>query len=176
MLRTPPTLFHERHQSPLGPLILGATEAGLAVVYFGPDAATDDVLETEHRKREPGGKRLDAPRRQLDEYFAGKRKAFDLTLDLKGTSFQVQVWRRLLDVPYGETRSYGQLGAMVDRPKGARAIGQVVRKNHLPIIVPCHRIVAANGGLGGFGGRWAEEGVYADFKRALLKGEGFHFT
>jgi methylated-DNA-[protein]-cysteine S-methyltransferase len=90
--------------------------------------------------------------RQLAEYFARTRRTFDLQLDLRGTPFQLQVWNGLLRIPYGETRSYGQLAATLGHPGAPRALGAANGANPVSIIVPCHRVIAAGGGLGGYGG------------------------
>lgn len=99
--------------------------------------------------------------RQLAEYFAGARRAFELPLDLRGTPFQLRVWNALLRIPYGETRTYGQLAALAGHPGAARAVGAANGANPIAIIVPCHRVVASGGGLGGYGGG-------LDCKRFLL--------
>jgi methylated-DNA-[protein]-cysteine S-methyltransferase len=88
---------------------------------------------------------------QLEEYFAGERTAFDVAMDPAGTTFQKEVWAELSKIPYGETISYGELARRVGRPKGPRAVGQANGKNPIPIIVPCHRVLATNG-LGGYAG------------------------
>ena len=90
--------------------------------------------------------------RQLREYFAGKRREFDLPLDAGGTEFQRSVWRRLGEIPYGETISYGELARRVGNPKASRAVGSANGKNPIPIVIPCHRVIAGDGTLGGFGG------------------------
>lgn len=89
---------------------------------------------------------------QLTEYFAGKRKQFDLPLDLRGTGFQTQVWRALLAIPYGETCSYGELAQAIGRPTASRAVGAANGRNPISIIVPCHRVIGASGELTGYGG------------------------
>ncbi len=103
--------------------------------------------------------------RQLTEYLAGVRRAFDLPLDLHGTPFQIEVWNELLHVPYGRTISYSELAARVGRPRAARAVGAAVRANPIPIIVPCHRVIGKDGALVGFGGG-------LDLKQRLLSLEG----
>ena len=90
--------------------------------------------------------------RQLHEYFAGRRSAFDLPLAPAGTAFQRTVWRALQEIPYGATISYGELARRVGNPKASRAVGSANGKNPLPIVIPCHRVIASDGGLGGFGG------------------------
>ena len=89
---------------------------------------------------------------QLEEYFAGKRKTFDLPLVPKGTEFQQKVWKALTEIPYGETRTYGEIAAAVGNPKAARAVGMANNKNPIGIIIPCHRVVGANGKLVGYAG------------------------
>jgi methylated-DNA-[protein]-cysteine S-methyltransferase len=101
---------------------------------------------------------------QLEEYFAGERTEFDVPMELDGTEFQKEVWAELSRIPYGETISYGELARRVGRPKGPRAVGQANGKNPIPIIVPCHRVLAGNG-IGGYGGG-------LPMKRALLAVEG----
>jgi methylated-DNA-[protein]-cysteine S-methyltransferase len=101
---------------------------------------------------------------QLEEYFAGERTAFDVPMELDGTDFQREVWTELTRIPYGETISYGELARRVGRPSGPRAVGQANGRNPIPIIVPCHRVVASNG-IGGYGGG-------LKVKRALLAVEG----
>lgn len=90
--------------------------------------------------------------RQLDEYFAGTRKKFDLPLSPKGTVFQMKVWQALTGIPYGETRTYGQIAALAGNPKAARAVGLANNRNPIAIFIPCHRVVGADGKLVGFGG------------------------
>jgi methylated-DNA-[protein]-cysteine S-methyltransferase len=90
--------------------------------------------------------------RQLREYFAGKRAAFDLPLAPEGTAFQRSVWRQLQEIPYGETISYGELARRVGNPKASRAVGSANGANPVPIVIPCHRVIAGDGTLGGFGG------------------------
>ncbi len=108
---------------------------------------------------------LDEAFEQLERYFKGQIKEFDLPIKLKGTDFQKRVWRQLQKIPYGKTRSYGQTAAAVKNPKGARAVGMANNKNPIPIIVPCHRVIGADGALIGFAGR-------LDLKKKLLKLEG----
>jgi methylated-DNA-[protein]-cysteine S-methyltransferase len=102
---------------------------------------------------------------QLEEYFAGKRTEFDLPLDLEGTAFQKEVWSTLAEIPYGKTVSYAELASMVGRPTAYRAVGQANGANPIPIILPCHRVLASGGRIGGYGGGLA-------MKRQLLAIEG----
>ena len=103
--------------------------------------------------------------RQINEYLKGERKVFDLPIRLRGTDFQQQVWTALLDIPYGETRSYKQIAEAIGNPKGMRAVGMANNRNPLLIVVPCHRVIGANGSMVGYG-----EGV--EMKEFLLRLEG----
>ena len=104
-------------------------------------------------------------RNQLEEYFLGKRLKFDLPLVLEGTPFRKQVWQSLMEIPYGETRTYGELAAHMGNPKACRAVGGANRENHLPIIIPCHRVIGSTGKLVGF------MGTRIDVKASLLEHE-----
>ena len=139
--------------SPVGPLLVAATDRGLLRVSF--DAGGDPDAELEQIARVAGPRVLRAPRAvdlaraELDEYFAGRRRAFDL----RGQpGFAVSVLGELAKVPYGHTQTYGELASRAGNPKAARAVGMVMNRNPLPIILPCHRIVGASGSLVGYGG------------------------
>ncbi|MPM03739.1 Methylated-DNA--protein-cysteine methyltransferase, constitutive [bioreactor metagenome] len=108
-------------------------------------------------------------RNQLLEYFAGRRREFELPFETGGTAFQRKVWTALSQIPYGKTFSYGELAAQIGTPRGARAVGQANHHNPLPIFIPCHRVVGALGGLGGYGGGLA-------LKKALLDLESQYST
>jgi methylated-DNA-[protein]-cysteine S-methyltransferase len=112
----------------------------------------------------PMNEHLDEAVRQLEEYFEGRREDFDLTLTPAGTPFQRQVWFELAEIPYGETISYAELARRVERPQAFRAVGQANGANPLAIVLPCHRVIASGGGLGGYGGGLA-------MKRQLLAHE-----
>ncbi|MGH8279228.1 MAG: methylated-DNA--[protein]-cysteine S-methyltransferase [Gammaproteobacteria bacterium] len=135
-------------KSPVGVLMLVGDESGLRHIDFqeGPHAATPepDWQEDVSRFRKVVA--------QLKEYFAGERQSFDLELAPEGTSFQQKVWHALRKIPYGSTWSYSQLAERVGNPKAARAVGAANGQNPLPIVVPCHRVIGANGALTGFGG------------------------
>ncbi len=111
------------------------------------------------------GEVLDRAVAQLQEYFAGERTEFDLPLELEGTPFQKDVWLALAEIPYGKTVSYAELADMVGRPSAFRAVGQANGANPIPIVLPCHRVIASGGGIGGYGGG-------LDMKRRLLALEG----
>ncbi len=108
-----------------------------------------------------------ATRRQLSEYFAGSRRTFELPLRLQGTAFQQTVWRRLTEIPYGDTWSYGQLAARIGKPGASRAVGLANGRNPIAILVPCHRVIGADGSLTGYGGG-------LERKQWLLAHEGLH--
>jgi methylated-DNA-[protein]-cysteine S-methyltransferase len=148
--------------SPVGDLLVAATNRGVCRISYTVDDGDSLV-------RAFGGRILRLPlddvRRELDEYFEGERTAFDLPLDLRVAPFNEQVLRELARVPYGATTTYGALAALVGRPRAARAVGTVMNRNPLPIVLPCHRVVGANGALTGYAGG-------LDRKRALLRLEG----
>ena len=131
-------------QSPLGSLTLVEEDGALVQLAF--DGYT--VLESE----EVDSPLLREAERQLASYFAGQLQVFSLPLCTRGTPFQEKVWCALQKIPYGETRTYGELAAMIGQPTAARAVGGANHRNPLAIIIPCHRVVAAHGGLGGYGG------------------------
>lgn len=131
------------HNTPVGLLRLCADEAGVCGVYFVRQAAEEAA---------PSSPLLERTARELDEYFARKRRTFDLPLSLHGTPFQMRVWAALQQIPYGETRSYAQVAAMAGSPKAYRAVGMANHRNPVSILVPCHRVINADGGMGGYGG------------------------
>ncbi len=129
--------------TPLGELTLASAEDGLAAVHFGshvPSGATMDLrahcvfIE------------------QIQEYFQGTRTQFDFPLHFDGTSFQVAVWRELLNIPYGHTRTYGEIAKRMGKPGAARAVGMANHDNRIPIVVPCHRVIGQDGSLTGYAG------------------------
>ena len=116
----------------------------------------DGALLVISMKSDHGGKVVETPLikdafRQLSEYLIGERKEFDLPIRMRGTEFQKRVWRALLDIPYGETRSYKQIAEAIGNPKGVRAVGMANNRNQLLIVIPCHRVIGASGSLVGYG-------------------------
>lgn len=148
-------------QTPVGELELMEDGKGICSLSFGASFESADVLEEETPL-------LAEAKKQLWEYFAGKRKAFELPLSLHGTEFQMRDWEELLRIPYGETRSYGEIARAIGCPKGSRAVGMANRNNPIAIIVPCHRVIGANGSLTGYAGK----NKALDIKEYLLKLEG----
>lgn len=134
--------------SPLGQILIAGDEHGLRKVSFMD--GTRAVVPAEGWSENPGA--LAEARRQLREYFAGKRREFSLPLAPEGTPFQQRVWRELVEIPYGVTISYGELARRLRRPKASRAVGAANGRNPLPIVIPCHRVIGASGDLTGFGG------------------------
>ena len=129
-------------------LIVGDAAAVHRIIFPQRGRAAKPEPEWQESQRGPVGEAL----RQLREYFAGKRAEFDLPLAPAGTAFQRSVWRQLQEIPYGETISYGELARRVGNPKASRAVGSANGANPLPIVIPCHRVIAGDGTLGGFGG------------------------
>ena len=141
--------------SELGPLLAAVTDRGLARITYDPDP--EQELERLARVAGPRVLRvpraLDETRRELEDYLAGRRKTFDLELDLRGQApFAVAVLDELARVPYGRTATYGELASRAGNPRAARAVGMVMNRNPIPIVLPCHRIVGASGSLVGYGG------------------------
>ena len=137
--------------SPIGPLTLIASDAGLRAVLW-PDDAEGRVRIDEDLIEQPDHPVLAAAAEQLGEYFAGHRTEFDLPLDLRGTDFQQQVWRSLADIPYGQTTTYAEQADRIGRPRAIRAVGSANGRNPVSIVLPCHRVVGADGSLTGFAG------------------------
>ena len=141
------TTRYSTTSSPVGELTFTGSEAGLSGLWFDTDR---------HRQDRSGWLRDDAlfaeARRQLTEYFAGTRQVFDLKLAAQGTAFQQQVWAALCTIPFGETRSYGEQARSIQNEKAVRAVGLANGKNPIGIIVPCHRVIGANGSLTGYAG------------------------
>lgn len=142
------TTYYYYYPSPIGKLLLAGDGQSLSLLGF-PEGSMA-------RKHEPDWiedkSRFADVIAQLDQYFSGERQDFDLTLSPQGTAFQQQVWQGLCEIPYGETWSYGQLAQHIGKPKASRAVGAANGINPIPVIIPCHRVIGANGKLTGFGG------------------------
>ena len=164
--------------SPVGPLFLAASQAGLMALEFDARLPGQQTVRPNPRdlrsERERNGPRfrfeessesLQPYVQQLKEYFVGKRREFTFPLDLRGTDFQVACWRALLAIPFGETRTYADIARAVGRPQGFRAVGMANNRNPVAIVVPCHRVIASDGTLCGYGGG-------LEIKRQLLELEG----
>lgn len=158
----PVTPRHAALPSPIGDLTLVGDGESLTALYIG----------AKHRHAPPVGAgwvrdddAFDEPRRQLGEYFAGRRREFDLPLAPTGTKFQLAVWAALLEIPYGETTSYGSIAAGLGHPNGSRAVGAANGRNPISIVVPCHRVIGAGGALVGYGGGLPTKRVLLDLEQ-----------
>lgn len=174
--------------SPVGPLFLAASAKGLVALEFDQRLPRQQTIRPNPRdlraesgeadgrwddtstKRkalqfEESAEALQPYARELEEYFAGQRREFSFPLDMRGTEFQLACWRALLAIPYGETRTYADIARAVNRPTGFRAVGMANNRNPIAIVVPCHRVIASDGTLCGYGGG-------LDLKRKLLELEG----
>ena len=136
--------FAWTRETPIGPMTLVEEGGALTRAIFGPDAP-----EGARREETPLLRRAFE---QLDEYLRGAREAFDLPLDARGTPFQRRCWQALLDIPYGQTRTYAQQAQAAGSPRAFRAVGMANHHNPLPVFIPCHRVVGADGGLTGYAG------------------------
>lgn len=140
--------MYKTYQSPIGPLVLGAHDGKLVLSHWADDetkitnetVSADDMIV------------LDAACQQLDEYFAGSRKTFDIPMMMEGTPFQLEAWHALQTIPYGETASYAEEAAWTTHPTAVRAVANANHANPLAVFVPCHRVIQSDGKLGGYGG------------------------
>jgi methylated-DNA-[protein]-cysteine S-methyltransferase len=152
--------------SPLGELLVAVTERGLCRIAYRPDDALEELTDDFGARILRLPRRVDPIRRELDEYFEGDRRVFDLALDLTPVAgFSRQALVELAQVPYGELTTYGALAAKIGRPKAARAVGGAMNRNPIPIVLPCHRVVGASGSLVGYAGG-------LERKETLLRLEG----
>lgn len=162
----------------VGRLFLAASNNGLVALEFDKRLPGQQTIRPNPRdlRKENAGRRhrfefeqsparMQSYVRELEEYFAGRRHEFSFPLDLRGTDFQIACWRALLDIPYGETRTYADIARAVGKPSAFRAVGLANNRNPIAIVVPCHRVIASNGTLCGYGGG-------LDVKRKLLELEG----
>lgn len=146
--------FERVMETPIGRVTLCADADGICALKFGACSCRADESPV-----------LDQAQRQLEEYFAGRRRAFSVPLSIHGSDFQMKVWRALMEIPYGETISYRELARRIGNPRACRAVGMANHVNRIPIFIPCHRVVGASGKLTGYAG-----GLEA--KRILLETEG----
>src|SRR5262245_36095080 len=150
MKNLPQRHVFKRMHSPVGTLVLVATDDGLAAILWDNDRPRRVRLNLEAERNDHTV--LVETERQLEEYFAGLRKQFALKLDVSGTPFQRTVWNALLTIPFGETRSYRQIATQIGNPPAVRAVGAAAGKNPVSIVAPCHRVVGSSGALTGFAG------------------------
>ncbi len=168
------TLHSTFFSSPIGPLFLAASDKGLVALEFdarlpGQQSVRPNPRNLREEQRKVAfDKSPDAMRpyeAQLEEYFSGTRREFTFPLDLRGTNFQLACWRALSAIPYGETRTYAEIARAIGKPHAFRAVGMANNRNPIAIVVPCHRVIASDGTLCGYGGG-------LDVKRRLLELEG----
>ena len=162
------------YASPVGPLFLAASERGLVALEFDKRLPGQQTIRPNPRdlrsennavRFERSDEAMQAYASELDEYFAGTRRKFEFPLDLRGTDFQLACWQALLAIPYGETRTYADIARAVGCPQGFRAVGMANNRNPVAIVVPCHRVIASDATLCGYGGG-------LEIKRKLLELEG----
>jgi O-6-methylguanine DNA methyltransferase len=165
-----PQVFVSWLQSPVGPLVAGATEEGISLLEF----SDRERLERQFSmlRRAFGGRLvlgrnrlLDALNAELAEYFAGTRRVFSVALAYSGTPFQRRVWEELLAIPYGDTRSYEALALALGQPLAVRAVGHANGRNPIAIVIPCHRVIGKDGGLGGYGGGLGRKRMLLDLEQ-----------
>ncbi|MBD3219526.1 MAG: methylated-DNA--[protein]-cysteine S-methyltransferase [candidate division Zixibacteria bacterium] len=157
-------------KSPLGGMIAGATQQGICFLEWcsGVEGAIKKIekifaihiLEGTHGF-------LDQLKAELEEYFGGKRKEFQVPVDIRGTDFKIAVWKQLQNIPYGETSSYGQLAMLLKKPSASRAVGTACGSNRVSIVIPCHRVLGADGGLHGYGGELWRKKYLLDLEQGL---------
>jgi O-6-methylguanine DNA methyltransferase len=168
------TLLYTNFAAPIGPLFIAASSRGLLALEFDARLPGQQSIrpnprdlrgEQKEYKFEESAGEMQPYIPELKEYFGGQRRQFTFPLDLRGTDFQLSCWRALLAIPYGETRSYAEIARAVGKPNAFRAVGMANNRNPIAIVVPCHRVIASNGSLCGYGGG-------LDVKRKLLELEG----
>lgn len=156
--------IYSKYNSPLGKIYIVLNEKGICRVEFGEESFQLFKAKTKNLSEDEYG--CEKIIEQLDEYFKGKRKKFTIPLSIQGTMFQEEVWQALISIPYGDTKSYGDVGKIVGKPKGAQAIGQANKANKIPIFIPCHRVISRNENIGGYMGK--TNGKEIDIKQFLL--------
>lgn len=168
--KAPETFFVSSYNSPLGTYTLVSSHQG--VIRVGPGERAERHIARWKRKGlrlEKGDEHNAALARELDAYFAGTLRQFTVPLDLRGTAFQLRVWELLCEIPYGETRSYGEIAQVLGNPKATRAVGQANGRNPVSIIVPCHRVIGSDGRLTGYGGGLHRKRALLDLESGALR-------
>lgn len=156
-------LSYDRRDTPIGKIAICADDNAVTGLMFESEYAGPEGFTRQNTPL------IDEAFRQLTEYLEGKRQAFDIELNPKGTDFQMRVWSALRKIPFGQTMSYGDIAGRIGCLRGARAVGSAVRVNPIPVFIPCHRVIAFDGSLGGFSGG-------LDLKKKLLSIEGAEIT
>lgn len=168
-------------KSPLGDMLAGATGQGLCLLEWHDRGGVEKILQRVVKRykiplQKGNNQYLDQLEKELADYFAGKLKKFEVAIDVTGTPFEQKTWEQLLLIPYGQTRSYGQIAKLLGKPRADRAVGRANGANYLGIVIPCHRVIEANGNLCGYGGKlWRkkyllelEQGVKSHALQGLL--------
>jgi methylated-DNA-[protein]-cysteine S-methyltransferase len=170
----PEVFFLDNYDSPLGRYVLASTHQGLVCLKPEEQAAARLRRWQKIGIRTEEGKGFSSRiTEQLDDYFAGKLRQFDVAFDLRGTDFQRQVWKLLCSIPYGETRSYGEFARVLGNPQAGRAVGRANGTNPVSIIIPCHRVIGSNGTLVGYGGGLDRKQALLDLEaRIIAQGKG----
>lgn len=161
--KLPDNLVYDKIDSPVGELMILASTEGLQCILW--DVERRDKEAIKRFKNSSNNKIIIKVKKQLSEYFSGKRKTFDLPLIMEGTEFQKQAWQQLCKIPYGQTISYGEQAKRVGDKNKARAVGMANGKNPIPIIVPCHRVIGSNGTLTGFAGGVDRKAILLDLEK-----------
>ena len=166
-------IFWTRIDTPVHPMVLVEEDGKLVEIKLSDVDLPGEVIQEKLEQHDPDTYQQDSPfldrvEAELNEYFAGERTDFDVEYAFYGTEFQRKVWNVIASIPYGETLSYGEIAGILDKPNASRAVGNACGKNPIPVIVPCHRVLASNGKLGGYGGG-------LDVKRVLLDLEGVSY-
>jgi len=174
MLNNDKMLFRDI-QSPLGPMIAGSTGKGVCFLEWHDRGGIDRIKQrVEKRYRLPllqgSDKYLKMLEKELTQYFKGKLKGFRVFIDVSGTPFEKVVWQQLLAIPYGETRTYGQIARQVGKPEAVRAVGRANGANYLSIVIPCHRVIRTDGELGGYGGKLWRKKLLLELESGLRNG------
>ena len=152
-----PKMTYRTLPSPLGEMIAGATEEGACFLEWHARGGVERIMQRVQKRYglplvEGTNARLDELEQNLGDYFSGSLRVFTVPLDVRGTPFEREVWAAVLGIPYGETRSYGDIAAALGKPQASRAVGRANGANYLALVIPCHRVVEAGGGLRGYGG------------------------
>jgi O-6-methylguanine DNA methyltransferase len=165
------SMYFDTVESPIGPLRLAATHKGLCLVEFEEAGSRHDpagIASAFQCRRAPGSNdQLRQAVEEMEAYLAGELQSFRVSLDQRGTPFQLSVWRGLQSIPYGQTISYGELAHRIGYPTAQRAVGRANAQNPIPIVVPCHRVISASGRLHGFGGGLWRKQFLLDLERAM---------
>jgi AraC family transcriptional regulator of adaptative response/methylated-DNA-[protein]-cysteine methyltransferase len=161
-------------ESPLGPMIAGATENGVSFLEWHDRGGVHHIRARVIKRYrcdlvEGSSAHLAALGRELRAYFDRQLREFTVPIDVTGTAFEQLVWRELLGIPYGETRSYGQIAASLDKPGASRAVGRANGANYLAIVIPCHRVIESNGNLRGYGGKLWRKRALLDLERGISR-------